>query len=308
MVVSMPERSSGNRASADVLTVCAVQLPACTMDLEANTQIAEAAVRAAAAATTGATLILLPEMALLPYFCGSPAERYRHWAQTVDGPLAARFSLLARQNQCAILLPFYEIDRANGCFHNAVMGFDAGGYPLSDGAIARKLHLPVGDEPAPGYDEKAHFTPGNALHLCEIYGWKVGVLICYDRRFPECWRALRAAGAELVAVPVAGSGGDDLAFFVGELRTHARENGLAVICANKVGDELIDGGTVDNYGESIVIDAAGDVLAYRARAEGPGLVMSELHRPRLYDTRKALRYFDDRRVDLYGDVATSWIT
>ena len=52
-------------------------------------------------------------------------------------------------------------------------------------------------------------------------------------------------------------------FFIGEMRTHARENGLAVLCANKVGDEQVGGAVVDNYGYSTIIEADGAVLAFR---------------------------------------------
>jgi N-carbamoylputrescine amidase len=181
-----------------------------------------------------------------------------------------------------------------------VLGFDADGKPLRAGPVARKLHLPVGDDPPPGYDEAAHFTPGDALHVVRVGLWRVGVLVCYDRRFPECWRALRVAGADLVIVPVAGSGGDDMDFFIGELRTHARENGLAVVCANKVGDEFLDDVRIDNYGESCVIAADGAVLAHRPGNEGPGIVSATLKHADIASTRDKLSYFLHRRVDLYG--------
>ena len=101
-------------------------------------------------------------------------------------------------------------------------------------------------------------------------------------------------------VPVAGSGGDDMDFFVGEMRTHARENGLAVLCANKVGDEHIGGGVVDNYGYSAVIDADGTVLALRPHHEGPGLALADLDPAAIPATRRRLRYYDDRREDLFA--------
>ena len=81
--------------------------------------------------------------------------------------------------------------------------------------------------------------------------------------------------AEFVVVPVAGSG-DDIDFLIGEMRTHARENGLAVLCANKVGDEHVGGDVVDNYGWSAIIHADGTVLALRPGSEGPGLVVADL--------------------------------
>ena len=280
------------------LRLAAAQLPGCTMDLAANVAIAEAAVREAAA--EGAHIVALPELATLPYFCGDVPAPYRAWAEPAEGPLARRFSALAAETGVSIFLPFYEYDPATGRYHNAVLGFGPDGKPLLRGAVARKLHLPVGDDPPPGYDERTHFTPGHALNVVETQGLRIGILVCYDRRFPEAWRALRRLEADLVIVPVAGSGGDDMDFFVGEMRTHARENGLAVLCANKVGDEHVGGGIVDNYGYSTIIDADGAVLALRPSEDGPGLVLADLDPATIPEIRRKLRYYDDRREDLFA--------
>jgi predicted amidohydrolase len=288
----------GAPASPGELRVAAVQLPPSTTDLAANEAAAFEAVRAAAAA--GAQLVALPELAMVPYFASAPGGQYRDWAEPADGALAMRCASLAKACGITLFVPFYEIDRASGHYHNAVLGFDAQGAPLRAGPVARKLHLPVGDDPPPGYDETAHFAPGDALHIVQSGVWRIGVLVCYDRRFPECWRALRARGADLVVVPVAGSGGDDMDFFVGELRTHARENGLAVVCANKAGDEYLDGARIDNYGESCVIAADGAVLARRPGAHGTGIVLATLAHDDIARTRTQLDYFTRRRVDLYG--------
>ncbi|WP_131118819.1 carbon-nitrogen hydrolase family protein [Lichenihabitans psoromatis] len=278
------------------LRLAAVQLPGCTDDLAANQRVAIAAVREAAAA--GASIVALPELATLPYFCGHKPEPYRAWAEPADGALAAVFSALARELGITLLLPFYEGDPTTEAYHNAVLGFGPDGRSLRDGPVARKLHLPVGDDPPPGFDEPAHFTPGDRLHVVQAEGITLGILVCYDRRFPEAWRALRRKGADLVVVPVAGSGGDDMDFFIGEMRTHARENGLAVLCANKVGDETVAGALVDNFGYSAVIDADGSVLAVRPTTDGPGLVLADLDVVGISTIRRKLRYFEHRRLDL----------
>ncbi|NDL65148.1 carbon-nitrogen hydrolase family protein [Acerihabitans arboris] len=287
------------------LPVAALQMPPGSLDLARNRQMLTAAVSRAADA--GARLVALPELALTPYFCAAPAERYRHWAESVQGESAGWCAALAQRLECAILLPLYEHDSQRGRYYNAVIGFDRRGQMLGDGALARKLHLPVNDYPAPGFDEAAHFTPGDGLQTFDIEGWRCAVLICYDRRFPECWRALRQAGVELVIVPVAGSGGDDTAFFLGELRTHAKENGLMVVCANKVGQEWLDGMATDNYGESCVIDADGAMLAHRPRHQGAGEVKATLHYQRFSRIRRQMRYFNDRRGDLFGPVPHGWV-
>lgn len=283
-----------------VLRVAAVQLgPSCD-DLARNAREVAGAVNIAA--DDGASLIVLPELAMTPFFAAEPARSHDDWAQPSDGEVVKEIATIAVGREVVIVLPFFEFDRTTGNRHNSavVLGpkghismIDRGGQAHS---TVRKLHL----APGPGGDEREHFTPGKALGIAAVGGAQVGTLICFDRRFPECWRELRALGADVVAVPVAGEGGDDVDFYVGELRTHARENGLSVIAANKVGVETLAGGRVRHYGESCVVDAEGTVIARRGEEEGPGVVVADVDLDRQTRTRERFPYFDVRRTDLFG--------
>ncbi|BBX16712.1 hypothetical protein CRI77_03020 [Mycolicibacterium duvalii] len=286
------------------LVVAAAQLPACADDPDKNLAVVEAALTDAAAA--GAGLVVFPELAATPYFCGEPPGAYRDWAQPVPGPQTDSISVRAAELGVAVVLPLFERDDSTHTFHNAAVVLDERGavVPCVDRAgqthtVARKLHLPVGDFPAPGFDEPAHFTPGQWLGVHTVAGARLGIPICYDRRFPECWRELRALRADLVTVPVAGSGGDSVDFFLAELRTHARENGLFAVAANKIGVEWVGGHAVENFGASCIVGPDGEVIAHRPGADGPGLVIAELDIGSLVETRRALRYFDHRRTDLF---------
>ncbi len=282
--------------------VAGIQLPGCGPDPMANSAVAASFVREAA--RRGAELALLPEFATTPYFCGGEPATYRYLAEPIDGALVTFFGRLCREHDIAVMLPFYERGEGCGRYYNSVVviGRDGSCLPTHGrrGAASRvrKLHLPVGDDPA-GFGEAGHFTPGGDLGVFTLAGLSLGCLICYDRRFPECWRELRALGAQLVAVPVAGEGGDSVDFFLGELRTHARENGVAVVAANKIGREYVGTRVVDNYGESCIVSAAGDIVARRAASEGPGIVMAEIDIDEIMATRRRLPYFDQRRLDLF---------
>ncbi|HUN45015.1 MAG TPA: carbon-nitrogen hydrolase family protein [Stellaceae bacterium] len=274
--------------------VAAIQLPGCGADPAANRAVAAACLREAAARR--ADLALLPELATLPFFCGEAPEAWHGFAEPRDGALIAEFSRLCRDLGIALLLPFYERD--DGRYHNsiALIGRDGALVPAHGrrGAlpVIRKLHLP-----AP--DEVRQFSPGEGLGVFELEDLRLGALICYDRRFPECWRELRALGAELVAVPIAGEGGDSLEFFLGELRTHARENGVAVLSANKIGPEYVGAGVVQNFGESCVVSAEGEIIARRAGAEGPGVLIAEIDAGAIAEQRRRWPYFEQRRLDLF---------
>jgi len=290
---------------AETVRIAAAQLPACGTDLERNAVRAEEAVRAAAHA--GAALVVLPELTTLPYFCAHRPEPYRSWAEPTDGPLTGRFAALAAELGVAILLGLFELDRLHATRHNAavLLGPDGVIVPAVDRTgtprdTDRKLHLPVGDDPSPGFDEPLHFTAGSALGTRYVAGARVGCLICYDRRFPECWRELRAQDAQLIAVPVAGTGGDPSGFFLAELRTHARENGLVVVSASKVGKEWVGGLATESLGSSCVVGADGEILAHRPGEAGPGLVLADVDLEAVAEVRSRLRYFEHRRTDLFG--------
>jgi N-carbamoylputrescine amidase len=285
-----------------VTTVAAVQLPACGNDRAANLAAVESAL--ADAAEAGADLAVLPELATTPYFCAEPAGAYRDWAEPIPGPLTEHIGAVAAGLDLDVVLPMFERDAADA-FHNSAVVIHNGRIRAAVDRqgrayhAARKLHLPVGDEPPPGFNEPAHFTAGDRLGVHTMDRLRLGTLICYDRRFPECWRELRSLRADLVAVPVAGSGGDSAEFFLGELRTHARENGLFAVAANKVGTEWVGGHMVDNFGESCVVGPDGELLAHRPRQDGSGLALAKVDLDVLAQTRRTLRYFEHRRTDLF---------
>lgn len=299
--------------SAATVRVAAAQLGACGDDLAANADAAEEAARAAAG--EGAALVVLPELTTLPYFCGDEPAPYRSWSEPVDGGLVQRFSALAAELDVTLVLGLFELDGEHDTRHNSlvVLGADGTVVPAVDRAgvarsTTRKLHLPVDDSPENACDERRHFEPGDALGVHRAAGLALGCLVCYDRRFPECWRELRALGADMVAVAVAGHGGDGPDFMLAELRAHARENGLAAICANKIGTEWAGARATPSFGSSCVVGADGEVLAHRPGEGGPGLAVADVDLGAIARIRARWRFFEHRRTDLFGGPAPLALT
>ena len=277
------------------MRVAALQLGGCVDDLAVN--LVRARVAIAAAAEAGAKLAVLPELATVPFFCASPGGRYQRWSTMLDGPLVEVIVQDCAAHGIGVILPIYEQADNGACYNSAVAIGPRGVRLAGEGlrgevAVARKLHLLSG----PGGDEAAHFRPGDDVAVFEFGQLRVGCLICYDRRFPECWRAMRNLGADMVAAPIAGPSGEDGAFVLGELRTHARENGLAVVCAAKTGRERVDGADVTHPGGSCVIGADGAVLA--ALAEEPGQALADVTRASVMTARAALPLYEQCRRDL----------
>ena len=270
-----------------------MQLAGCGEDLAQNAQAARCALTAAAQA--GARLAVLPELATVPYFCGEPAGSRSDWSVAPDGPLIREVAGWCRTVSIAVVFPFYERGAAGAC-HNSALLIDADGRRvtgyglLGPVPVVRKLHLPRSAHA----DELRHFRPGDDLAVFELAGLNLGCLICYDRRFPECWRALRHLGADAVAVPIAGLSGEDDAFVLGELRTHARENGLAVISAARTGSDRLGTAEVAHPGGSCVIAADGTVLARCGSDPEPDSALAEIAPADILRARQDLPLFEQR--------------
>jgi predicted amidohydrolase len=285
-----------------MIRVAALQLPASTESLDGNLEMIERGCDEAI--DQGAELLVLPELAAIPYIPAGPVEVGRRWFAPIDGPTVRRVGAIARRARVTIILPL-ALREDDGTSRNAAVVIGPDGRPLDQRdarggtrRAAHKLHLPFSRRVGDPFDEREHFTAGEHVGVWDTDLGCVAAVICFDRRFPEVWRAHRAAGAWLCAVPVAGSGGDRSDFFIAELRTHAREHGVVAIAANKVGVERLGTGRTEHHGDSLIVDAAGDVLAHRPGDDGPGVVVATIDPAAVRMMRRDFPYFDQRRTDL----------
>ena len=157
----------------------------------------------------------------------------------------------------------------------------------------RKVHIPQAD----GFYEKYYFKPGNTGYpVFDTKFGRVGVYICYDRRFPEGARALGVNGAEIVFIPSATSGTSIRTWHV-EQRAHAIANRYFVGTINRVGKEAI--GANEFYGQSYFCDPDGVILAEGSATE-EDIILADLDLGTLQDARLNLNVWRDRRPETYG--------
>src|SRR5213596_2275428 len=149
------------------------------------------------AAAEGAKVTCLQEIFHGPYF---PAEQDPKWYRTAepeDGPTITRMREVAKQHNMVLVVPWYE-EAQTGVYYNSAAVIEADGTLLGK---YRKTHIPhVG----PCFWEKFYFKPGNLGYpVWQTSVGKVGLIICYDRHFPEVGRQVGLKGAELVLNPSA---------------------------------------------------------------------------------------------------------
>jgi N-carbamoylputrescine amidase len=283
-----------------MLRIAGVQFPGHS-DKETNIATATRLVRRAAEG--GAKIVCLPELFSTMYFCVERRQEYFDWAEPIPGPTIARMGRLARETGAVLICPIFE-RTPDGRFYNAaaVVGPDEqviGRY--------RKASIPFMDRSRssePRGDEKFYFEPGDLGFptFPTPFGVRIGLLICYDRHFPEAARILGLNGAEIVFVPTATTGMTRYLWDL-ELRAHAVTNIYYVCGVNKVGVDT--GGSARNhFGSSLVIDPRGQVLA-QASDTTEDVVVADLDLSVLPELRALWGYYRDRRPDLYGALVES---
>lgn len=244
------------------------------------------------AAAQGAQVMCFQELFYGPYFCQVQETEYYDYAEAVpDGPTVTRFSALAKELGMVLVLPVYEREQA-GFLYNTAAVVDADGTYLGK---YRKHHIPQ----VKGFWEKFYFRPGNV-------GWpvfdtavgKVGVYICYDRHFPEGWRALGLAGAEIVFNPSATSRGLSNYLWKLEQPAAAAANMYFVGAINRVGVEPL--GDDDFYGTSYFADPRGQLVGEAASGHDEELVVRDLDLSLIEEVRNQWAFYRDRRPDAYG--------
>jgi predicted amidohydrolase len=221
-------------------------------DMEASVAAATELVRAARGA--GAELICLPE-----YFACYKAEEN----DVIVGPQAepahpalAHFRALAGELGAWLLLGSLAITAGPGKIFNRSYLVGA------DGAIAArydKVHLfDVDLADGESYRESALIEPGAQAVLAATPWATLGLSVCYDLRFPQLYRSLAKAGAEVLTVPAAFTKTSGQAHWHVLLRARAIETGCFVLAPCQSGDH---GGGRETYGHSLIVDPWGRVLA-----------------------------------------------
>jgi predicted amidohydrolase len=271
---------------ADSLRVAAVQLHSTSAKAD-NLERAERLV--ARAASTGADLVLLPEK----WNAIGSTETLVANAEPLDGgeTVAAMAEWSVRHGITLVGGSITERREGREKLSNTCCVFDPSGELV---AVYRKIHMFDVDVGGHRYRESDAEEPGDETVVCEVEGWRLGLSVCYDLRFPELYRILAVEGAQVVTVPAA------FTLYTGKdhwellLRARAVENQCFVIAANEWG--TIEGGKA-SYGRSLIVDPWGVVVA--AASDEDTVVSAELERALLERIRRELPSLVNRRPAAY---------
>ena len=299
----MPRKNvkSGNGkatgASSNLVKAALIQFQG-NMDKKKNIEKAQRYVKQAAA--SGAKVVCLQELFNTTYFCYEQDPKYYELAETIPGPTIDAMAKLAQDERIVLVAPIYE-RVIKGELYNTAVVIGPNGNVLGQ---TRKSSIPlVVSKDLAGY-EKYYFRPGNTGFPTypTPFGITIGVMICYDRHFPEHARLLALGGADLVFVPSATSGMSRYLWEI-ELKAHAIDNIYYVGGINRVGKDIGGSPTQLYYGSSFFSDYRGQTIS-QASDKTDDVIYADIDAGEIEKLRNTWGFFRDRRPDLYGAITT----
>ncbi len=240
----------------------------------------------------GVQVLSFQEVFTQPYFCPSQDSKWYESAEAIpDGPTVKLMQTYAAKYQMVIVVPIYERDGVSGVYYNTAAVIDADGSYLGK---YRKTHIPQ----VAGFWEKFFFKPGGSnWPVFQTRYCKLGVYICYDRHFPEGWRALALNGAEYIVNPSATVAGLSEYLWQLEQPAAAVANGCWIGAINRVGTEA-PWNIGEFYGQSYFVNPRGQIEKVASRDQDE-LIVHELDMEMVRTVRNTWQFFRDRRPETY---------
>ncbi|MBY5865020.1 nitrilase family protein [Rhizobium leguminosarum] len=276
-------------SAARTVTVATVQFEPIVGDRAGNLAAIDRLVRAAKA--RGAEIVVLPELADSGYNFRDGDEVAALAAPVPGGASAETLCRLAGELGLYIVSGVAEQDGDR--FYNSALLCGPEGYI----GKYRKLHL--------WNNENRLFRKGDlGLPVFDLPFGRIGIAICYDGWFPETFRQLAMAGAELVCVPTnwvpmagAESAPEPMANILHKAAAHT--NGLYIACADRIGIERGQ----PFIGRSLIVGPQGWPISGPASADREEILLAQIDLSSVTETR-TLNSFNhllgDRRADVYG--------
>lgn len=163
----------------------------------------------------------------------------------------------------------------------------------ADGAlhgVSKMVHIAQ----LPGFYEQDYYTPSDTGFLAyDTPLGKIGIVVCFDRHFPESVRTCALRGASLIVIPTANTMDEPRDVFECELRAAAWQNGVYIAMCNRVGAE----GSATFCGESTVVGPNGNVITKGSNSEA--LVIADIDLEQVALVRAKRPYLSLRRPQTY---------
>jgi deaminated glutathione amidase len=236
------------------------------------------------AAKNKAKLVAFPEFMMFYTRSSQSPKQLAILAETINGNFVSTIAKSAKENNIQIVGSFYEKSSKKDRVYDTSFVVDKSGKVIS---TYRKIHL----YDALGFRESAKMTSGSKIAKpVKTSIGKLGMMICYDLRFPEMSRSLAVAGSEILVAPSAWVKGEmKEEHWLTINKTRAIENGCYVVAPDQVGNIYC--------GRSVIVDPYGKVLVDMKKKQG--IAYADIDLKKIKQTRKVLPLLKNRRTDIY---------
>ena len=252
--------------------------------MEDNLQKAVSCIQEAAGKV--AELICFPEVQLTPFFPQYAAQPVGEYLLSMKHPYIQQVCNACRENSIYAVPNFYI-----GEYGNA---YDMSLLIDGQGEIIGKQKM-VHIAQCPQFYEQDYYTPSEeGFQVFHTPIGCIGIVVCFDRHYPESIRTEALLGAELILVPTANTKDEPSELFQWEIKIQAFQNSVNVAMCNRVGLE----GEMDFSGESLVSDFNGETIALANDQEQ--LLYAEIDLSAARETRERKPYIALRRPELYA--------
>lgn len=233
-----------------------------------------------------AELCAFPEFMMFYTTSSQTPSQLASLAEKIDGDFVSTIAESAKKNNIQVVGTFYEKSKIRNRVYDTAFFVNKSGKITS---VYRKIHL----YDALGFRESDKMTAGSKIvKPTKTSIGNIGMLICYDLRFPEMSRALTTSGSEILIAPSAWVRGKmKEEHWLTINKTRAIENGCYVVAPDQVGNIYC--------GRSVVVDPFGKILLDMKKKQGIGLVDIDLGKVK--EIRKAMPLLKNRRLDIYSD-------
>jgi len=236
------------------------------------------------AAKNKAKLVAFPEFMMFYTSSSQSPKQLASLAETINGNFVSTIAKYAKENNIQIVGSFYEKSSKKDRVYDTSFVVDKSGKIIS---TYRKIHL----YDALGFRESDKMTSGSKIAKpVKTSIGKLGMMICYDLRFPEMSRSLAVAGSEILVAPSAWVKGEmKEEHWLTINKTRAIENGCYVVAPDQVGNIYC--------GRSVIVDPYGKVLVDMKKKQG--IAYADIDLKKIKQTRKVLPLLKNRRTDVY---------
>lgn len=237
------------------------------------------------AANNGANLICFPELQFYRFFPQYSKLNVNSCALDIGSEVIQRIQEKCKQFNIAIVPNFYL--EQNRYRYDASPFIDRNGKILG---ISKMVHIVQANQ----FFEQDYYTPSEeGFKVYDTSIGKIGIVICFDRHYPESIRSCALQNADLIIIPTANTKEEPLEMFEWELRIPANQNSVFIAMCNRVGIE----DNMNFAGQSIVVNPNGKVLAKADDKEQ--VLYCNICMKESAENRNKKPYFALRRPDKY---------